>query len=216
MEAFTIYLLPVYATFMLVFASIDRFCASSHRKSYRDLSQIYLAKRIIYISTSIIIIYFLPFLVITYWNKTINDCYQDPTIINILYLSSRTIILYVILPIAMIIFGFLTIRNIRQQRNRIIPIPGLLKYRRNESQLARMFLIQVGVYIIFSLPAAITYPMITFTPSMNTSLMNGIRSLAVLWQLFIFLISFIIYTLSSRIYRNEFIRMFKLNNFCRI
>lgn len=56
-------------------SSIDCFFTSSSRISYRDLSQIYLAKRIIYRSRSIIIIYFLPFLFINHREKSINDCF---------------------------------------------------------------------------------------------------------------------------------------------
>ena len=214
-EAFAIYLLPVHATLMLVFASFDRFCRSSLQKSHRDLSQIYLAKIIIFISTILTVIYFLPFLFIIYWDRTINDCYQDSAIISTLYLSSRVILLYMLLPIALVIFGFLTIRNISRQRIHAASIVinlRSLKVRRNESQLARMLLVQVGVYLIFSLPAAVTYPILTFIPSMNTPLMTGIRSVAILWQLCIFLTSFIFYILSSQIYRNECIRMLKLNN----
>jgi hypothetical protein len=217
-EAFSVYLLPVHATFMLVFASSDRFCASSHKKCYRDFSKIYHAKRIICLSTILIIIYFCPFLFIIYWDQTIDDCDQDRTVFNIVYLSSRVIILYIILPIAMILFGILTIRNIHHQRNRVISIvmnPGALKFRRNESQLACMLLVQVGVYIIFSVPAAVTYSLMTFSPSMNTPFMTGLRSIAILLQLCIFILSFVIYILSSTIYRDEFVRMLKLNRFFR-
>ena len=218
-EGFTVYLFPVHATSMLVLASFDRYCASSYREACRSWSQIYVAKRIILFSTIVILIYFLPFLFLVYLNTTTNDCYQDSTMINILYLSSRVIILYVLLPIGMMIFGFLTIRHIRHQRTRIASVvvnPRMLRLRRNEGQLARMLLVQVGAYVIFSLPAAITYPMISFIPSMNTPTMMGIRSIALIWQLCIFIVSFIIYTLSSQIYRNEFIRMLKLRNDLRV
>ena len=218
-EAFLIYFLPIHATLMLVFASIDRFCASSDQKSCRDFSQIYFAKRIIFISTSITIIYFLPFFFVIHWDQLTNNCHEDSTMIIILYLSTCVVILYLLLPIAMIIFGLLTIRNIHRQHNRIIAIvsnPGFLRTRRNESQLARMLVVQVSTYIIFSLPAAVTYPLITFVSSLAESpLMNGVRSIAVLWQLWMFLLSFIIYILSSRTYRKEFLRMFRFNRFCR-
>jgi hypothetical protein len=90
----------------------------------------------------------------------------------------------------LIIFGFLTIRNISQQRKRITSLV-INPARRNESQLACMLFVQVSVYLIFSLPAAVTYLIITFIPSMDTPLMMGVRSIAILWQLCIFLTSFI-------------------------
>ncbi|CAF4490177.1 unnamed protein product, partial [Rotaria sp. Silwood2] len=66
-----------------------------------------------------------------------------------------------------IIFGFLTIRNIHNQQNCIIATITtlrLIKSRRNQNRLPRMLIVQISIYIIFSLAAAVTYSIITFMP----------------------------------------------------
>jgi hypothetical protein len=122
------------------------------------------------------------------------------------------ILYYIIGPIGMITFGFLTIRNIRNQTRRVGPMILQNRHRRTESQLSRVLLIQVGTHLFFSLPAAAMYVITTFIPTANTPFFSGLRLISTLWQQPIFFLSFFSYILSSTLFRTELLKMFKLNN----
>jgi hypothetical protein len=75
----------------------------------------------------------------------------------VVYLSSRVILSYIVVPLAMAIFGLLTIRNIQTQMRRVANV-AMNPQRQNrrhriERQLARMLIIQVTAYIVFCTPA---------------------------------------------------------------
>jgi hypothetical protein len=77
----------------------------------------------------------------------------------VVYLSSRVILSYIVVPLAMAIFGLLTIRNIQTQMRRVANV-AMNPQRQNrrhriERQLARMLIIQVTVYIVFCTPAVL-------------------------------------------------------------
>lgn len=197
---------------MLVCASIDRFCSSSSSVRIRNFSNVRVAQRVIIIVTIVITIYMSPFLVIYYWNYNTNQCSQYSTTLIAVYLSTRVILYYIIGPLAMITFGLLTINNIRNQRRRTAPMIPQNQHRRIEGQLARVLLIQIGIHLFFSLPAAAMYVITTFVPSANTPFFSGLRLISVIWQLAILFFSFFSYILWSTVFRMELIKMFKLNN----
>jgi hypothetical protein len=199
---------------MLVCASIDRFCSSSVSVRLRHLSQVRVARRIIIIIWILSLIYMSPFIFIYNYDSTntnTNKCIQSSTTTTLtaVYLMSRVILYYFLIPICLIIFGLLTISNIRNQRRRVIPVNQPNIHRRTESQLARMLIIQVALYILFFTPSCIIYIIVTFVPSMNTSYYSTIRSLAGVWQQGGYFISFFLYVLTGKIYRQELKKMFK-------
>ncbi|CAF1472705.1 unnamed protein product [Adineta steineri] len=101
------------------------------------------------------------------------------------------------------IFGILTIYNIRSQKHRIAPMNQTSLFRRTEGQLARMLIIQVAMYLLFFTPSGITYILVTFVPSMNTSYYQTIRNITIVWQQGGYFISFFLYVLTGKIYREE-------------
>ncbi|CAF1531812.1 unnamed protein product [Adineta ricciae] len=72
-----------------------------------------------------------------------------------------------------------------------------------------MLVIQVAVYFMFFTPSGITYIMVTFIPSLNTTYYNTIRTLTVVWQQGGFFIAFFFYILTGKIYRQELEKMLK-------
>ncbi|CAF4370976.1 unnamed protein product, partial [Adineta steineri] len=105
----------------------------------------------------------------------------------------------------------LTIYNMRSQANRVAPVGQHNHHRRTEGQLARMLIIQVGVYIVFLLPSGVTYTLVTFVPEMNTLFYTTIRSITILWQQGAFFFSFFVYILSAKVYRDELKKFFEWN-----
>ncbi|CAF1228095.1 unnamed protein product [Adineta steineri] len=219
LQTFMINIMPLFISTMLVFASIDRFFVSSSTVRMRNLSQVHIARRIIIITIILTVIYISPILLIYYFNSNMNQCISYSSTIAIIYLSSRIIFSYIIIPFAMAIFGFLIIRNIRNQIHRINPFAinpkqqNRRRYRRIENQLARMLILQVSAYLIFSTPAGVGYTLVTFIPSMNTVFVNQLRIIFSLWQQNIYFLTLFIYILSSKTYRQEFLHMFKLKHF---
>ncbi|CAF4154666.1 unnamed protein product, partial [Adineta steineri] len=143
LQTFIINIMPLFISIMLVFASIDRFFTSSSLLRMRNLNQVHIARRIIIITIILTVIYISPILLIYYFNSNMNQCISYSSTIAIIYLSSRIIFSYIIIPLAMGIFGFLIIRNIRNQIHRINPFArnperqNRRRYRRIENQLAR-------------------------------------------------------------------------------
>ena len=211
-QFFFVYSSALFFTSMLVCASIDRFFTSSSSAFLRNLSNLRIAQKVIIVVSISIIIYMSPFFLIYYWNYNTNQCLQYSTTIITIYFSSRVIIYYIIGPLAMITFGLLTINNIRNQTRSVAPLAPQNRRRRTEGQLTRVLIIQVGLHLIFSLPTAVTYIIITFIPSIVTPLVTGFRVISIIWQQVTFFLSFFLYTLSATVFRKELQKMFKWND----
>ncbi|CAF0759016.1 unnamed protein product [Adineta steineri] len=197
---------------MLVCATIDRFLTSSTLVHLRHFTQVRVARIIIPINWILILIYMSPFIIIYYYDpmsSNANKCVQYSTTLISIYLISRVIVYYVMVPLLLAIFGTLTIYNIRTQRHRIAPVNQFNGQRRTESQLARMLIIQVASYLLFFTPSGIIYILVTFFPSLNTSYYATIRSLAGAWQQGGYFISFFFYIFSGKIYREELKKIFR-------
>ncbi|CAF0975212.1 unnamed protein product [Adineta steineri] len=199
----------VFITLMLVCASIDRYFVSSSSVRLRNLGKVRVAQRIIIIVSIMTIIFMSPYFYIYDWNYETNQCSLSSMVFAFVYISIRVVLYYIVAPLIMLVFGGLTIYNIRSQANRIAPVGQQNHHRRTEGQLARMLIIQVGVYIVFLLPSGVTYTLITFVPEMNTLFYITIRTITILWQQGAFFFSFFVYILSAKVYRDELKKFFK-------
>jgi hypothetical protein len=210
---YILYASPLLYVLMLVCASIDRFCSSSSSVRLRRFSQVRVAQRIITIVWILTLTYMSPMLVVYYYdnvNVTIFlKCVPYATTLATAYLISRVILYYFILPIILCVFGTLTIYNIRSLAHRVRRLNVGNAFRRSEGQLARMLIIQVAAYFIFFTPVGITYTIMTFVPSMNTSYFITIRAILVVWQQGGYFIPFFLYILTGKIYQEELKKMFK-------
>ena len=89
----------------------------------------------------------------------------------------------VFIPVSMLIFGVLTMRNVRQLKRRVgnnnIIQQENLKNRRNfDYQLSSMILVQLGVYLLSNLPFASYLLYVIFTmDSVKSSFQTGIDNL---------------------------------------
>jgi hypothetical protein len=206
----------LYAS-MLVCATIDRYFSSSTSVRLRRFSQVRVARRIIIIVWTLVFLYMSPLLIIYYYDTnstSASKCTQYSTILSTVYLTTRVILYYFLIPIILGIFGSLTIYNIQNQMLRVAPVNRTIVNRRTEGQMARMLIIQVAVYFLFFMPAGVTYTLVTFVPSMNTPYYLTIRMLAVVWQSGGYFISFFCYILSGKIYREQLKKIFKCNRIC--
>jgi hypothetical protein len=108
------------------------------------------------------------------------SCYMLQSI-AILTLT-RIVIYYIAVPLALSLFGALTIYNIWSKRNRVVPVGQKKSHRCTEDQLAHMLIIQVGVFIVFSTHCGIAYVLVNIVPSSNTPFFASIRTLTIIWQ----------------------------------
>ena len=134
------------------------------------------------------------------------------------YLSSRIVLFYLFGPSIMALFGFLTISNIRSRVARLAPALEMnssrqRRRRRTEGELTRMLILQLGLYLLFSFPSAITYTMTTFVPSTNTPTITSWRILSLIWQHLSYISSTFLYILSAKVYRDEFLHFIRWKRF---
>lgn len=132
----------------------------------------------------------------------------------------------------MIIFGFLTIRNIKQSRQRVnvqinmnqMPVnqqTNRINARSREYGILMMTLVQLGVYLIACLP----YPMflIYSTVTIYQTKSNGQLAIDKFWSTIAYILTninfcatFYIYILTSRIFRKDLKRIFVENPLFKI
>jgi len=207
MHFYFIFVAPVQAKVMLLLASFDRYCSSSQSRQLHSKSTIRTAKISIVIGTILSAIYMSPMLIIYNWDETSKKCLQRSDTLTHMYTFTQVIFYYILAPLLMIIFGFLTILNIRQQSTRAKILTASIRRRRTEGQLARMLILQVSVHLILVLPFGITYSMNAFDPSTRTSHILAIRYILVMWQQCDYFVSFFLYVFSGSVYRKELFRI---------
>ncbi len=209
MRYYIMYVPLMLCGMMLVLAAFDRYAASSNSLRLRSISTVRRARLNIVITTILMCIYMLPVLLVYYWNESTQQCEAHSGIAAIIFLISELFLDYFLMPIWLIIFGCLTIYNIRQSAVRVrterIVVPG----RRTEGQLARMLILQVAVYIILTFPFAVTLCMNSFVPSTLTPTITGIRNILLMWMQCICFLSFFIYAATGKVYREQLIVLLK-------
>ena len=142
-------------------ASIDQYIITSHKVNIRRLSNIKWAHRILFI---VIIFWFIHGSISTiFYNITPIRCYPTNPIYD-QYVNVYILLFLCLLPITiMIIFGFLTYKNLRETI--------LLLEEHADRQLANMILIQVLLIMISMIPFGTfyTYRLITNGISKDTN-----------------------------------------------
>ena len=202
--------------YLIVLASIDRYCASSTSARIRSFSSIRVAKWSIGGIFLFYVLFFIHIIILAdLQNADGAICrVQADTTYAQFYILLQVFLFAVVPPFGMAFFGFLTIHH--TNRTRIAPI-AMSRFYRTEKQLAQMLFLQVGIHIFLTLPASITY--------LIQALPNPIRTtkififISVICQLLFnasYTTAFFSYVLSGRIYRGELIRLvFKTFNIRR-
>ena len=127
----------------------------------------------------------------------------------------------VLIPVSMLIFGVLTIRNVRQLKrrvgdNNIIQQENLNNRRSFDYQLSLMIRVQLGVYILCNLPYASYLLYVVFTTnSVKSSFQTGIDNLYMIFAYLLVYINFAgtfyLYTLTSEVFRKDLKQLFCRN-----
>ncbi|CAF3336469.1 unnamed protein product [Rotaria sp. Silwood1] len=227
---FRIYVLMVSRTialWLIALASIDRWLLSSANQQYRKMSSLKNA----YSSMLIVIIFSMMLyaqLIYCYQanlTQTPLKCYGKTEICRMTTDFSYAVITVVIPIIVMIIFGLLTISNVKNSRRRIFTKTvtqiftnghnQLQRWRKTDYYLLLMLLVQIVLYCSFTLPQAVQKIYSTMTERhIKSSLQNAIENLAFNILLLLTYLSsgipFYIYTLcGGKIFRQTLIDVFK-------
>lgn len=200
---------PTVALYLIMIASIDRYFSSSVDPRKRQFSNLCIARWTIAILIIIFAVYFINALIIfdiSHFGRPI--CGIRPDILSNWIFLVLNIILYVIIaPCVMLLFGFLTIYNIKHVR---IIAGNVTRYRRTEGQLSRMLLLQVGLHTILILPFCIVYCMVITSIPAEYPLMFAFAFITCKLPFYVSaVVPFFSYVLSARVYRDELIRLGK-------
>lgn len=193
------YILPQY---FITLAIIDRFCLTSSSAALRRLSNLFNVRLAI---LSLVIFCLLVCIHIPiYFGIHYRLCIPQPGSYTNFFIFFANIVYSYIPPCLLFLFGLLTLFNIRQNRRRILPVIQR-RQQRTDTQLLKMLLMQIFVFFILVMPITYVYIMTTFfsTHQPPTSFMNIFSPIAFLLFYFNYCANFYVYTLVSRLYRQE-------------
>ncbi|CAF1004387.1 unnamed protein product [Adineta steineri] len=216
MESYIFYVVRVISCWLIMLACFDRFLHSSTNIRKRQLSSLKTARLTIVITIiSIIILY--SHMVI-YYKITddvntlgnITPTCNAPKGIYRTFIAMWHMTFYSLCPSClMLVFGYLTLNNIRQQRQ-VLPITGVNNqiHRRTDRYLLRMLTAQVLVIIISTLPFSIYRVYSSFTVNIAKSTFriaqeNLAVQIANTVPYFAHSSSFYLYTLTGSVFRKE-------------
>ncbi|UJR32315.1 hypothetical protein I4U23_019779 [Adineta vaga] len=202
-----LFLIPCQANLMLILASLDRYCSSMKLSRMYSKTAIRTARINIILSTILSTIYMSPMLIIYKWNKNDYKCLSEVNTIISIYIFTQMLLYYFLAPIVMFTFGLLTISNISQYSVRAKLSIVSMRRRQTERQLTLMLLVQISLHIILIFPFGIIYFIHSLIPSTRTPNVLAIRYILVMWQQLDYFISFFLYILTGRVYRQELIRL---------
>ncbi|CAF3213424.1 unnamed protein product [Rotaria sp. Silwood2] len=204
------YLFLALSPYFYILACFDRYCSSSTLASRRSLCNKKVAKRLIIGAIILACILYLHmaifFEIIRIGSSTICNAQLGPydLFYRIFYL-----IVYCILPsFCMAIFCILTLINVRQQSRRIQPIlaTGNENSHRLDRHLIRMLFSQIVTQLLCVLPFA-TLNLVAFLIDRRTDLFWFLNQIFTLPLFFSYATSFYVFTMSSRVYRQELVKL---------
>jgi len=216
------------SSWLMVACCVDRFFSSSRSAMIRNYSNMRMTSRIIGAIVIIILLVDSQALYCYEANQfsKLAPCFPKNDVCNAL-----DIILYFIFqatgpPVFMLIFGIGTFIHIRQGRKirqqstntgeigtRKISSITKRNTRRNGQEILYMLTIQITLYLIFTMPffAIKIYSIIPFSTNrsdVQSSVLSLLLNIATLFSFTDKIFSFYIYTLSSKYYRQELIKLF--------
>ncbi|UJR33570.1 hypothetical protein I4U23_021008 [Adineta vaga] len=230
LRAFVLFASRTIASWLLTFASIDRWFSSSINHEYRKRSSLKNSYRNMYIVVSLSILLYVQ-IFYCYQANLINTplkCYGKTTGCRMTTDLSYAIITIIIPIMGMILFGIKTISNVKHSYRRVF-IEAVTasnvtrntathqqqRWKRTDYQLLMMLLIQIVLYSFFTLPQAIQKIYSTFTeeqvkPALQNAVETLVFNLLLLLTYFSSGISFYINTLcGGQIFRRTFFDIVK-------
>ncbi|CAF1246138.1 unnamed protein product [Adineta ricciae] len=223
-EWFAIYVTRSASSWFIVLACIDRFFHSSANARVRRMSTLKTARISILVMTIIIfsihihsIIYYQTVYQPDRFGNITPSCSPEKSFYYT-FLGLWNMVVYSLFPSSlMLLFGLLTLKNIRQQR---FIIPAAIDHnqtiRRTDAQLLRMLLAQVIFIIIFTLPLSILQLYSSFTGNFSKTALQlaqesfAFRTASALTY-FAHSSTFYMYTVTGTIFRTE---LFKIVRRC--
>ncbi|CAF2114253.1 unnamed protein product [Rotaria magnacalcarata] len=202
-------LCPNISVYLIVFASVDRFCASSSNAQRRKFSSLRIARLVIILLISLLTLLYLSTLT-TFDLRQSDELGCVPhidTVFQQTLMIMGEVMFAIIAPFMMIVFDLLTIDNV----NQLQIIPAVAIHRRTEIQLMRMLLLQLVVHLILILPFCSVFLILSLPIEIRfTSLFDFLFIIFQLPFYLSFVTPFFIYILSGLIYRNELIRLLRI------
>ena len=204
---FTNQLSALITPYFIVLASFDRYCASSTNVWKRRFSSVKMARWMILLITAILALFYVNVLIFSELRQ--DDGFgcriRTDSIYKLGFVITQVVLFVIVAPFLMALFGILTIWNVNRTR---LPAVGASRYRRTESQLVRMLLLQITIQIILNLPLSIIY-IISFLPlpllATPEYYLTYIVCELVLFSSFV--TPFFLYVLSAQAYKKELIHL---------
>lgn len=212
MQDFLLFSLAIQIKALLALASFDRFCSSAKSARLRSFSRIRIARKVIVCLTVFTLIYMLPMLITQYFDSKLARCRQYYDRWSMLYSISQIILYYVLIPSLMLLFGTLTILNIRQKSVLASATTVQNRMRRNEKQLVRMLLFQVAAHLIYTLPFGISHLIRALEYPVRYEIVLAINQASIPWLQCDYFMFFFLYILSAPTYRQELYRVLRITN----
>jgi len=219
------YVLLASARYYTILASIDRYFASCRDALRRQWSSSRIALRFIIGSTLFWCLIYIH--VIVFYQTYPNNCLPQKGIYNMTF-SIYIVIDNGVLPLTfMILFGFLTFKNLQQMKKRVRPIVAsitttqstqTIRALKKDSQFMKMLLSQIILYIIFNVfnPCFLLYQALTINAQKSPILQQVevlLNNISYFLVYIGFSLTFFINIISSSLFRNEFKRLIQIGVF---
>jgi hypothetical protein len=196
--------------YFYILACFDRYCSSSTSATRRSWCDKKVAKRLIIGAVILACILYLH-MAIFFERRQVGSgfyCYARPGIYNTFYRIFYLVVYCILPPFCMSLLSILTLKNIRQQARRTRPALAIenQSLRRIDQQMVRMLFSQVLIELLGVLPHA-TLNLTGLFVNTSTTIYTFFSQITVLPLFVSYAISFYVYTLSSRVYRQELMKI---------
>ncbi|UJR22362.1 hypothetical protein I4U23_025424 [Adineta vaga] len=224
-RAYIVQMITLLSRAYIVLACIDRWAMTSTVVRQRAMSNMKIPKVVI---PSIAIVCALSFIHVLFYQDIVRDrCVISSDTYTKFYNIYNTILSGIFIPMLMMIFSMLTVRNVKRLQGRIAlntaPINQILgnnimNKRKHDYQLFFMIFVQQCVYIITTLPfvSYLLYATITMYSVKSTTQIASDNLYMTFVYTFLhvnFSATFYIYTLTSHIFRKDFKKLLTHNRF---
>ena len=204
------YVFLAVSPYFYILASFDRYCSSSASTTYRSWSNKKVAKRLIAGAILLACILYIHMAIFFQRNPrgSSYSCYTTPGVYNTFY-RIFYLIVYCILPsFFMGFFCVLTSRNIRRQARQIgvSLAAGDVGHRRLDRHMMRMLFSLILTQLVCILPFAII-SLLSLWMDGSATLFSFFNQITILPLFVSYAVSFYVFTLSSRVYRQELYKM---------
>ncbi len=195
--------------YFFTLACFDRYCSSSRSATRRSWSNKKVAKRLIIAAIILAFVLYVHMAIFYALNASGTGCYAQSNAYNIFYKIFYLIVYCILPPSCMGLLCILTLKNVRGQAQRIQPGfgTGNESLRRMDRQMVRMLFSQVLTQLLCVLPHAII-SLLALCINMNTTLYSFFNNIFYLPLYVSYTTSFYVFTLSSRVYRVELMKIF--------